>query len=49
VIAAGRNQRVLDQLVAKGADAAIRVDRPHDELATAIAAEGPDDLIVDYL
>ncbi|HEY1275540.1 MAG TPA: zinc-binding alcohol dehydrogenase family protein [Thermoleophilaceae bacterium] len=49
VIAAGRNQRVLDQLVARGADAAIRVDRPHDELAAAIAAEGPYDLIVDYL
>jgi NADPH:quinone reductase-like Zn-dependent oxidoreductase len=49
VIAAGRNQRVLDQLVAHGADAAIRVDRPRDELAAAIAAEGPYDLIVDYL
>lgn len=40
---------VLDQLVARGADAAIRVDRPRDELAAAIAAEGPYDLIVDYL
>jgi NADPH:quinone reductase-like Zn-dependent oxidoreductase len=49
VIAAGRNQRVLDQLVARGADATIRVDRPLDELAAAIAAEGPYDLIVDYL
>jgi NADPH:quinone reductase-like Zn-dependent oxidoreductase len=49
VIAAGRNQRVLDQLVAHGADGAIRVDRPHDELAAAIAAMGPYDLIVDYL
>jgi NADPH:quinone reductase-like Zn-dependent oxidoreductase len=49
VVAAGRNQRVLDQLVARGADAAIRVDRPHDELAAAIAAEGPYDLVVDYL
>ncbi|MFD1544904.1 quinone oxidoreductase family protein [Nonomuraea guangzhouensis] len=49
VIAAGRNQRVLDELVAGGADAAIRVDRPHDELAAAIAAAGPYDLIVDYL
>jgi NADPH:quinone reductase-like Zn-dependent oxidoreductase len=49
VIAAGRNERVLGQLVEHGADAAIRVDRPHDELAAAIAAEGPYDLIVDYL
>jgi NADPH:quinone reductase-like Zn-dependent oxidoreductase len=49
VVAAGRNQRVLDQLVARGADAAIRVDRPRDELGAAVAAEGPYDLIVDYL
>jgi NADPH:quinone reductase-like Zn-dependent oxidoreductase len=49
VVAAGRNQRVLDQLVARGADAAIRVDRPREELAAAVAAEGPYDLIVDYL
>src|SRR5215218_9875756 len=49
VVAAGRNQRVLAQLLARGADAMIRVDRPRDELAAAIAAEGPYDLIVDYL
>lgn len=49
VVAAGRNQLVLDQLTAHGVDAAIRVDRPHDELAGAIAGEGPYDLIVDYL
>jgi NADPH:quinone reductase-like Zn-dependent oxidoreductase len=49
VLAAGRSQRVLDDLRARGADAAIRVDRPHDELAAAIAAEGPYDLIIDYL
>jgi NADPH:quinone reductase-like Zn-dependent oxidoreductase len=49
VVAAGRNQRVLDDLVARGADAAINVDLPRDELAAAIAAEGPYDLIVDYL
>jgi NADPH:quinone reductase-like Zn-dependent oxidoreductase len=49
VVAAGRNQRVLDRLVANGADAAIRVDRQHHELAAAIAAEAPYDLIVDYL
>ena len=49
VVAAGRNQRVLNRLLARGADAAIRVDRPHDELTALIAAEGPYDLVVDYL
>jgi len=49
VVAAGRSQRVLDDLRARGADAVIRVDRPRDELAAAIAAQGPYDLVVDYL
>jgi NADPH:quinone reductase-like Zn-dependent oxidoreductase len=49
VVAAGRNQRVLSQLAGRGVAATIRVDRPRDELAAAIAAEGPYDLIVDYL
>jgi NADPH:quinone reductase-like Zn-dependent oxidoreductase len=49
VLAAGRSRRVLDDLRARGADTTIRVDRPRDELAAAIAAEGPYDLIVDYL
>ncbi|GLY74417.1 quinone oxidoreductase family protein [Actinoallomurus iriomotensis] len=49
VVAAGRDQRILDELVARGVDAAIRVDRPHDELAAAIAGEGPYDLVADYL
>jgi NADPH:quinone reductase-like Zn-dependent oxidoreductase len=49
VVAAGRNRRVLDQLVARGAGAAIEVDRPPEELAAAIAAQGPYDLIIDYL
>ncbi|HTZ22937.1 MAG TPA: zinc-binding alcohol dehydrogenase family protein [Streptosporangiaceae bacterium] len=49
VVAAGRSQRVLDDLRARGADAAIRVDRPRDELAAAIAAQGPYDLVIDYL
>jgi NADPH:quinone reductase-like Zn-dependent oxidoreductase len=44
VVAAGRNQRVLDGL---GADVALRVDHPG--LVDAIAAEGPYDLVVDYL
>jgi NADPH:quinone reductase-like Zn-dependent oxidoreductase len=46
VVAAGRNQEVLDRL---GADAVLRVDRPPDELTETIAAAGPYDLIVDYL
>jgi NADPH:quinone reductase-like Zn-dependent oxidoreductase len=49
VVVAGRNENVLDDLVARGADAAVRVDRPHDDLVAAIAAEGPYDLVVDYL
>jgi NADPH:quinone reductase-like Zn-dependent oxidoreductase len=49
VVAAGRNRRVLDQLLARGAGAAIEVDRPPEELAAAIAAQGPYDLIIDYL
>jgi NADPH2:quinone reductase len=49
VVVAGRNQRVLDELVAAGAPAAIRVDRPRGELVEAILAAAPYDLIVDYL
>lgn len=49
VVAAGRNQRVLDDLVRRGADAAVRVDQPREELAEAIAAAGPYNLIADYL
>jgi hypothetical protein len=44
-----RSTHRRDQLVARGADAAVRVDRPHDELAAAVAVAGPYDLIVDYL
>ncbi|HEY7488645.1 MAG TPA: zinc-binding alcohol dehydrogenase family protein [Streptosporangiaceae bacterium] len=49
VVAAGRNQRVLDRLVTRGAAAAVRVDRPRAELVAALVAEGPYDLVVDYL
>lgn len=49
VTAAGRNQRVLDELLARGAQTLIRVDRGHDELVSAIAETGPYDLIIDYL
>ena len=47
VVVAGRNQRVLDDLLARGADAAVRLDRPR--AAASIAAAGPYDLVVDYL
>jgi hypothetical protein len=33
VVAAGRHQQGLDQLVARGADATLRVDGPREELA----------------
>jgi NADPH:quinone reductase-like Zn-dependent oxidoreductase len=49
VVVAGRNQRVLDELVARGADVAIRVDQPREELADAFAAAGPFHLVADYL
>ena len=49
VVVAGRNQRVLDELVARGADTAIRVDLPRAELADAFAAAGPYHLVADYL
>jgi NADPH:quinone reductase-like Zn-dependent oxidoreductase len=49
VVVAGRNQTVLDDLVARGAEAAIRVDLPQEELIAAVADAGPYDLIIDYL
>jgi NADPH:quinone reductase-like Zn-dependent oxidoreductase len=49
VVAVGRDRAVLDRLAHTCADAVIRADRPADELATAIADQGPYDLITDYL
>jgi NADPH:quinone reductase-like Zn-dependent oxidoreductase len=49
VVAAGRDPGGLGALADAGADAVIRVDRPHDELVTAIADAGPFDLVIDYL
>jgi NADPH:quinone reductase-like Zn-dependent oxidoreductase len=48
-VVAGRRQHILDELVAGGADVAIRVDRQAEELAGAIARAGPYDLVIDYL
>jgi NADPH:quinone reductase-like Zn-dependent oxidoreductase len=49
VVAAGRNQKVLGQLAERGAHVTVAADRPRAELAAAITAAGPYDLIVDYL
>ena len=52
VIAAGRNQRVLDTLPELGADATIQLSQPDDALAAAFAAEfGAHgcDVALDYL
>jgi hypothetical protein len=40
---------MLGTLADAGADAVIRIDRPYDELITAIADAGLFDLVVDYL
>src|SRR5437868_1348779 len=49
VVVAGRNPRVLDALLARGAQTAVRVDRSPAELTAALIAAGPFDLVVDYL
>ena len=52
VVAAGRNERVLSTLLELGADASIRLDRPHEELIEAFrreAAKKGFDVIIDYL
>jgi NADPH:quinone reductase-like Zn-dependent oxidoreductase len=52
VVAAGRNQQVLDALPELGADATIQLGQPDDALAAAFAAQAGDhgyDVVVDYL
>jgi NADPH:quinone reductase-like Zn-dependent oxidoreductase len=52
VVAAGRNQQVLDMLPGLGADAVIQLSQPADAVAAAFSAEGGEhgyDLVVDYL
>ena len=52
IVAAGRNQQVLDMLPGLGADAVIQLGQPADAVAAAIDAEGGErgyDLVVDYL
>jgi NADPH:quinone reductase-like Zn-dependent oxidoreductase len=52
VVAAGRNQQVLDTLPELGADATIQLGQPDDTLAAAFAAQAGErgyDLVVDYL
>jgi NADPH:quinone reductase-like Zn-dependent oxidoreductase len=52
VVAAGRNQHVLDTLSQLGADATIQLGQSDDALAAAFAAQAGEhgyDLVVDYL
>lgn len=49
VVVAGRDQTGLDRLAAFGAEAVVRLDRSQDEIASAIAAHGPYDLIADFV
>jgi NADPH2:quinone reductase len=52
VIAAGRNERVLNTLHDLGADTTIRLDEPGQDLTAAFAREAGDsgfDVIIDYL
>ena len=52
VVAAGRNQKVLDMLPDLGADATIQLGQPDDALADAFATQAGDhgyDLVIDYL
>jgi NADPH:quinone reductase-like Zn-dependent oxidoreductase len=52
VIAAGRNEQVLDTLRDLGADTTIRLDQPKQDLAETFAREASDagfDVIIDYL
>jgi NADPH:quinone reductase-like Zn-dependent oxidoreductase len=52
IVAAGRNQQVLDMLPRLGADATIQLGQPDDALAAAFAAQAGDhgyDVVLDYL
>lgn len=51
IVATGRNQAALNELLELGADAVMRVDQPDDELAAAYRAQAGDgwDLVIDYL
>ena len=50
IVAAGRNQRMLDMLPGLGADAAISLDGDPDELSARLGhAAGSVDVVIDYL
>jgi NADPH:quinone reductase-like Zn-dependent oxidoreductase len=52
IVAAGRNQQVLDALPGLGADATIQLSQPDGALAAAFAAQAGDhgyDLVIDYV
>jgi NADPH:quinone reductase-like Zn-dependent oxidoreductase len=52
VVAAGRNERALAELLDLGADATIRLDQPDEALGAAFAAEAGErgyDVVIDHL
>jgi NADPH:quinone reductase-like Zn-dependent oxidoreductase len=52
IVAAGRNQQVLDLLPRLGADAVVQLGQPDDALAAAFKAQAGDhgyDIVIDYL
>lgn len=52
IIAAGRNEQILETLPDLGADATVPLDAPKEEVSTAIAGEAGDEgirVVVDYL
>lgn len=49
VVVAGRNRRILGQLVERGSAAAIDLDAAPDRIAGEVADHGPFDLVVDYV
>jgi NADPH:quinone reductase-like Zn-dependent oxidoreductase len=51
IVATGRNQTTLDELLELGADATIRVDQPDEALGQAYGEQEGDgwDLVIDYL
>jgi NADPH2:quinone reductase len=49
VVVAGRNRRVLDQLVERGATASFSLEGSVEEVADQVSEHGPFDLIADYV
>jgi NADPH:quinone reductase-like Zn-dependent oxidoreductase len=49
VVIAGRDQAILDDLVSRGAQAAVRLDQPIDKVVALLADAGPFDVVADYV